>query len=520
MTEVKPAELIVVCLMLLHGFVAALNCTSPSPESLFDAFEKGLFQKDLVRPVKKFSDPLNVTIGITVVGILGVNEKSQTLTTFLWQVLEWEIEGLSWDEKECGTKRVSVPREKLWIPDVRIAEFMDEDKSPKTPYVYLLNTGQVYDDKPVRVISSCRLGIYTFPFDIQNCTLTFGSYLHFGSDIRMIQGDTAAEILKESREVIETNGEWELIDIKIAPSTLTLAEASYSEIKYYIVLRRRAVLYVVNLLIPSCFLITVDLFSFLLPPHSVDRSSFKMTLILGYTVFLLIMNDLLPVTGETTPLINVFFSISLALMVASLLETVFITNIQFSSSQYSAVPHWLSILVLRYLAVVVCLPRKEKSNRITVSLEHPTTGGTRGKVGTWAITFILVTVYRGLIMYQNYNMLFFISDPVTNLSSVTSIAGGQLHSMSGPASPGDALSVKPAPQPHEPVVDELKKLSRNLTAIRLQVDKHFQGSKTSQEWYMIGIVIDRLLFGLYIIFILFSFITIICIWILSNSHAT
>ncbi|XP_042271688.1 5-hydroxytryptamine receptor 3A-like [Thunnus maccoyii] len=482
MTEVKPAELIVVCLMLLHGFVAALNCTSPSPESLFDAFEKGLFQKDLVRPVKKFSDPLNVTIGITVVGILGVNEKSQTLTTFLWQVLEWEIEGLSWDEKECGTKRVSVPREKLWIPDVRIAEFMDEDKSPKTPYVYLLNTGQVYDDKPVRVISSCRLGIYTFPFDIQNCTLTFGSYLHFGSDIRMIQGDTAAEILKESREVIETNGEWELIDIKIAPSTLTLAEASYSEIKYYIVLRRRAVLYVVNLLIPSCFLITVDLFSFLLPPHSVDRSSFKMTLILGYTVFLLIMNDLLPVTGETTPLINVFFSISLALMVASLLETVFITNIQFSSSQYSAVPHWLSILVLRYLAVVVCLPRKEKSNRITVSLEHPTT--------------------------------------VTNLSSVTSIAGGQLHSISGPASPGDALSVKPAPQPHEPVVDELKKLSRNLTAIRLQVDKHFQGSKTSQEWYMIGIVIDRLLFGLYIIFILFSFITIICIWILSNSHAT
>ncbi|XP_039462445.1 5-hydroxytryptamine receptor 3C-like isoform X2 [Oreochromis aureus] len=47
----------------------------------------------------------------------------------------------------------------------------------------------------------------------------------------------------------------------------------------------------------------VDLFSFMLPPQSVDRSSFKMTLILGYTVFLLIMNDLLPITGETTPFI-------------------------------------------------------------------------------------------------------------------------------------------------------------------------------------------------------------------------
>ena len=60
----------------------------------------------------------------------------------------------------------------------------------------------------------------------------------------------------------------------------------------------------VNLIIPSSFLVTVDLFSFLLPAQSVDRSAFKMTLILGYTVFLLLMNDLLPVTGNTIPLIS------------------------------------------------------------------------------------------------------------------------------------------------------------------------------------------------------------------------
>ncbi|KAL6108071.1 htr3c [Pungitius sinensis] len=95
-----------------------------------------------------------------------------------------------------------------------------------------------------------------------------------------------------------------LAGITVASSNLTLNVGSYSQVEYHIILRRRPTLYVVNLLIPSCFLITVDLFSFLLPPHSVDRSSFKMTLILGYTVFLLIMNDLLPVTGETTPLIR------------------------------------------------------------------------------------------------------------------------------------------------------------------------------------------------------------------------
>ncbi|XP_040896407.1 5-hydroxytryptamine receptor 3A-like [Toxotes jaculatrix] len=472
MTKVKTAGLIFICFSLLQGFVAALNCTSPTPKSLFDALERELFPKKLLRPVKSFSDTLNVSIHMTVVGILGVNEKAQSMTTFIWQILEWNIEGLSWDEKECGTNRVSVPREKLWIPDVSVAEFMDEDKSPKTSYVYLYNTGRVFDDKPVRVVSSCQLEIYTFPFDIQNCTLTFGPHLHVAEDIRMIQGTTAELILAESREVVKTKGEWELADIKSAQNSLEITEGSYSEIKFFIILRRRPVLYVVNLLIPSCFLITLDLFSFLLPPQSVDRSAFKMTLILGYTVFLLLMNELLPVTGNTIPLINVLFSVSLALMVASLLETVFITNIQFSSSQYSAVPHWLSVLVLRYLAVVVFLPPKQKSNRITVSLHPPA---------------------RGPAMETSF------------------ISSRDLQSISGGTTPE-----KPPPEP-EVALDELRKLSRDLTAIRLQMDKHLQGTKTSQEWQMIGIVIDRLLFGLYIIFISVSFITIVSIWIWNNS---
>lgn len=68
--------------------------------------------------------------------------------------------------------------------------------------------------------------------------------------------------------------------------------------------RRRPTVYVVNLLLPSCFLIMVDLCSFLLPAKSPMRSYLKMTLILGYTLFLLNTNDLLPGAGDTLPLIS------------------------------------------------------------------------------------------------------------------------------------------------------------------------------------------------------------------------
>uniref|UniRef100_A0A3P8RV02 Uncharacterized protein n=1 Tax=Amphiprion percula TaxID=161767 RepID=A0A3P8RV02_AMPPE len=454
------------------GLTAALNCTSPTPSSLFSELEKNLFSNSLVPPVKSFSYPVNITISITVVGILGVVSvhspqlyahilflKSKSLTLYAGQY------SLNAHFNTCSAKIQHSFEFKInYQYQILFYSSIGEDGSPRIPYVYLNNTGHVYDDKPVKVVSSCQLGIYTFPFDIQNCSLTFGSYLHFATDIMMIQGSTSEEILQESREVLQTNGEWELADIgktkanafefrkKSRYKDINL-EALYLCVFPQLILRRRPVLYVVNLLIPSCFLITVDLFSFLLPPQSVDRSSFKTTLILGYTVFLLIMNDLLPATGEKTPLISVFFSLSLALMVTSLLETVFITNIQFSSSQNSAVPHWLSVLVLRYLAVVVCIPPKKKSSRVT-SISN---------------------------------------DPIKP-----------------PSSP---------PHPLDPTLDELRRLSRDLAAIRHQMDSYFQGTKASQEWQMIGTVVDRLLFALYIVFIVVSFITIISIWIWNNSYA-
>lgn len=106
-------------------------------------------------------------------------------------------------------------------------------------------------------------------------------------------------------------------------------------------------------------------------------------------------------------------------------------------------------------------------------------------------------------------MVYFIESTINTTSTTTS--GGQ-------TGLSDAVPVKTA-LPSEPALDELQKLSRDLTAIRLQVDKYFQSSKTSEEWQLIGMVIDRLLFGLYILFILVSFITIMGIWIWNNTYA-
>ncbi|KAE8294077.1 5-hydroxytryptamine receptor 3A [Larimichthys crocea] len=231
-----------------------------------------------------------------------------------------------------------------------------------------------------------------------------------------------------------------------------------------VTVKRRSTLYVVNLLIPSCFLITVDLLSFLLPPRSVDRSLFKMTLILGYTVFLLIMNDLLPITGDTIPLMNVFLSLCMAMMVTSLLETILITNLLCGSAHYPPVPHWIQVFVLHILGRLVQLPPKPRDLEETV--------------------------------FQN---------PAAQEMKVSSVVAED--------------SVAPKQKglfDEDKALQELRSLGNDLQIIHHQLKKQLGGNLSSEEWIQVGFVIDRLLFGLYIVFISVSFITILIIWMNSN----
>uniref|UniRef100_A0A669B0E5 Neurotransmitter-gated ion-channel transmembrane domain-containing protein n=1 Tax=Oreochromis niloticus TaxID=8128 RepID=A0A669B0E5_ORENI len=118
----------------------------------------------------------------------------------------------------------------------------------------------------------------------------------------------------------------------------------------------------------------IDILSFYLPPHSVDRASFKMTLILGYTVFLLIVRP----AAEY----GIYFSLCLALMVISLLETVIITNVlHHNSLKYREVPKWVRVVVLKRIANLICYrwpediqppstPQKDKPGNSNVMLCH------------------------------------------------------------------------------------------------------------------------------------------------------
>lgn len=54
----------------------------------------------------------------------------------------------------------------------------EKDKSSPSPYLTINNRGRVEVQNDQVVVSSCRMQIHKFPFDIQKCNLSFRSIIY------------------------------------------------------------------------------------------------------------------------------------------------------------------------------------------------------------------------------------------------------------------------------------------------------------------------------------------------------
>ncbi|XP_056650345.1 5-hydroxytryptamine receptor 3B isoform X2 [Monodelphis domestica] len=181
---------------------------------------------------------------------------------------------------------------------------MDVEKSPDLPYVYVNSSGTIKNNKPIQVVSACSLETYAFPFDTQNCSLTFKSILHTVTDLDLAFLRSTEDIEKD-KALFMNDGEWELLSVPSTYHVMHNEAGDFAQIQFHVIIRRRPLVYVVNLLIPSIFLMVVDLGSFYLPPNCRSRITFKTSILVGYTVFKVNMLDEVPRSAMSTPLIDV-----------------------------------------------------------------------------------------------------------------------------------------------------------------------------------------------------------------------
>nr|XP_061805340.1 5-hydroxytryptamine receptor 3A-like [Nerophis lumbriciformis] len=279
-----------------------------------------------VRPVKDWKQVTVVELDMLLYGILQV---------------VWKNDFLIWKPSNfCGINQFSVPRSKLWIPDINIQEDTSDSGSiKKSSFVTVYSNGNLQITARQRLTSTCTLNLFNFPFDRQNCVITFSP---MNTDVQSMQLQTLSGdefISNISEQAMVTRGEWSLKRLEIITNETGHGSPRMSKLIYQVKLERKPMLYVINFIIPLLYLLVLDVASFFIGEGRGEKLSFKITILLAISVLLLILQDMLPSTEDSLPLIANFCVGVFALVGISVLEAMVVSFIIDLDDKFVGKPH-------------------------------------------------------------------------------------------------------------------------------------------------------------------------------------
>lgn len=105
--------------------------------------------------------------------ILSIDEKNQIMSSSFVMHLSWNDTRLSWNYDKIPIETITIPANKIWIPDLYILNSLDESGFLKIDdflTASVLHNGQIIINIPWTALETrCNLNIKYFPFDKQTC---------------------------------------------------------------------------------------------------------------------------------------------------------------------------------------------------------------------------------------------------------------------------------------------------------------------------------------------------------------
>ncbi|KAM7168474.1 neuronal acetylcholine receptor subunit alpha-9 isoform 2-T2 [Macrochelys suwanniensis] len=303
-----------------------------------------------LRPVEDTDKALNVTLQITLSQIKDMDERNQILTTYLWIRQSWYDAYLKWDKDEYdGLDSIRIPSNLVWRPDIVLYNKADDDFSePVNTNVVLRYDGKITWDAPAITKSSCVVDVSYFPFDDQQCNLTFGSWTYNGNQVDIINALDSGDLSDFIEDV-----EWEIHGMPAVKNVITYGCCSepYPDITFTLILKRRSSFYIFNLLLPCVLISFLAPLGFYLPADSGEKVSLGVTVLLALTVFQLMVAESMP-PSENVPLIGKYYIATMTMITASTALTIIIMNIHHCGAEAQPVPQWARVVILDYMSKI------------------------------------------------------------------------------------------------------------------------------------------------------------------------
>ncbi|XP_043926605.1 acetylcholine receptor subunit delta isoform X2 [Protopterus annectens] len=344
-------------LTLLLTVCLGVFCRNQEEKLIKHLFEERGYNKE-VRPAKSKNEPVDVYLALTLSNLISLKETDETLTSNVWMEHGWYDHRLTWNTSLFDDISIlRLPADMVWQPQI-VLENNNDGQFQVAYYcnVLLYPNGYVYWLPPAIFRSTCLINVNFFPFDWQNCSLKFRSLAYSAKEITMhlklekeMNGENNTRDYPVEWIIIDPagfteNGEWEIIHMparKNIDKTVPLDSCTYQDITFYLIIKRKPLFYIINIIIPCILISFLASLVYYLPADSGEKMTMSVSVLLAQAVFLLLVSQRLPATSFAVPLIIKYIIFMMVLVTIVVVSAVIVLNLHFRTPSTHTMNKWI-----------------------------------------------------------------------------------------------------------------------------------------------------------------------------------
>jgi hypothetical protein len=252
--------------------------------------------------------------------------------------LKWCDELLQWNttDQVCLGRRnrseIVFTAHEIWTPDIfAINGPGPAMKELKLQYPILVQcTGNVRWSYQERLAAFCEIDVLNFPFDRQYCSILLQSTIYDSSQLKL------RSLYNVVRLYNYINTEWEISHATIKEIDIYNAyhKRDFSTLKIDIELVRFSRFYVLKIILPFFIISSLAVFSFCLPTDSGEKIALTVSVLLSLTIYLQLISDYVPKTERGLCTLTLYSNVTFLLVFLSCIFNTFTIFIYYHE-QYS-----------------------------------------------------------------------------------------------------------------------------------------------------------------------------------------
>ncbi|CAC5396110.1 CHRNN [Mytilus coruscus] len=300
------------------------------------------------------SESVDVILDLFLNSVIEFHPVSGIMTFSAAFIIKWRDEIIESRWRNSGYLDIHVTKigmHNVWLPKIYIRNIANiasvyqflSTLDSEMSYVTYKRTGEAIMKCLAVLQTTCKTDVTYYPLDVHTCDITVVTIdAYQGINLQTTDVDIV-------NDYTYPNSEWTISSV-----VTTNWEDNFSEVNFAVILSRKPIFIVTNLVFPIMIITVVNGLSFFVPIESGERLSFGTSLLLMLIVFLTTVLEVLPSTDNELSYFNIFVFLELiysCLIVLGIIITIFL----YHRSTTKKVPN-----ILRRITLIVLKRHKTR----------------------------------------------------------------------------------------------------------------------------------------------------------------